>query len=365
MQEELERRLEAVRETMRRRGIDHLLVGPSTDLVYLSGFAVAPSERLTMLIVAQEGTPRLVMPDFELPAVAELPPVFEPVPWSDGDDAAAPVAKLLPGGAPLVAVSGQTHARVRFALEAAAPRARWTDGDAVLAPARMRKSPCEIGALRQASCVADAVLGEIAGWDVVGMTERELVDAIRARLTDHGNDATGSGLAAFGANTAAPHHVPGDRRATAGDAVIVDFGGRHRHYRADVTRTFHMQRQPSAELRRAYEAVREANELAFERVRPGVPAEAIDAAAREHLVRAGYGERFVHRTGHGIGLDVHEPPYIVAGNETRLEEGMAFTIEPGVYVAGAFGVRIEDVVLVTATGAERLNAHPRELTILG
>jgi Xaa-Pro aminopeptidase len=297
--------------------------------------------------------------------VDDLPVVVETIPWSDGDDAAALLASLLPRGGPLTAgLGGQTQARFRFAIERAAPRLRWVDGDALIAPVRLRKSGEEIEALRAASRAADAVLGELVRQGVAGRTERELVDDIRGLLAARGNDPTGSGLAAFGPHSAAPHHVVTDRAAQAGDCVIVDFGGTRRGYRADVTRTLHVG-EPPERFRRVYEVVREANARAIEHVRPGVTAERIDAIAREHIAGAGFGAQFSHRTGHGIGLDVHEPPYLVRGNMTVLESGMAFTVEPGIYLPGEFGVRIEDVVLVTADGGERLNQHTRELRVVG
>jgi Xaa-Pro aminopeptidase len=332
--------------------------------VYLAGFPVKPSERLTLLVLAREGAPLLLLPDFELPSVEDLPVVVETVPWSDGDDAAALIASMLPRGGPVTAgLGGQTQARFRFAIERAASHLRWVDGDALVAPVRLRKSPEEIEALRGASRAADAVLGELVRQGVQGRTERELVDEIRRLLAAGGNDPTGSGLAAFGPHSAAPHHVVTDRAARAGDCVIVDFGGTRHGYRADVTRTFHVG-EPPERFRRVYDVVREANALAVEHVRPGVTAERIDAVAREHIVRAGFGAEFSHRTGHGIGLDVHEPPYLVRDDATVLEQGMAFTIEPGIYLQGEFGVRIEDVVLVNADSGERLNHHTRELQVV-
>jgi Xaa-Pro aminopeptidase len=357
-------RIELVRAELERQDVDCLLVGPSSDLVYLAGFPVKPSERLTLLVLAREGAPLLMLPDFELPSLKDLPLVVEPVPWSDGDDATALIGSMLPRGRSITAaLGGQTQARLRFAVERAAPHLRWIDGDALIAPVRLRKSREEIAALRAASGAADAVLGELVRQGVGGRTERELVDEIRRLLAAHGNDPTGSGLAAFGPHSAAPHHVVTGRPARAGDCVIVDFGGTRHGYRADVTRTYHVG-EPPKRFRRIYEVVREANARAIEHVRPGVTAERIDAVAREHIVDAGFGAHFSHRTGHGIGLDVHEPPYLVRGDATVLEQGMAFTVEPGIYLPGEFGVRIEDVVLVTADGGERLNHHPRELKVV-
>jgi Xaa-Pro aminopeptidase len=361
--DELGERLVRVRAEMARRDMDVLLVGPSADLRYLTGLDLRPSERLTLLVVPADGAPRLVMPRFELPGVSGLPPAIIPLPWDDGEDPAPAVASLL-GRAPLSAgISGQTQLRFRFAIEHTAPHLRWMDGDDVLAPVRARKSAAEIAALREASATADRVLADLAGLAIEGMTERELVARIRVLMAAHGNDPLTSGLAAFGPNSAAPHHESSDRVAAAGDAVIVDFGGARDGYRADVTRTFSVG-PPSAELREAHRVVHAANEATFASVRPGVPAQEIDAIARGYITQAGLGDHFTHRLGHGVGLDVHEPPYLVAGAETRLAEGMVFTIEPGVYAPGRFGVRVEDVVLVTADGAERLNRFDRSLRVV-
>jgi Xaa-Pro aminopeptidase len=360
--EEHARRIDHVRAEMERQGVDYLLVGPSSDLVYLAGFPVKPSERLTLLVLAREGAPLLLLPDFELPSVENLPVDLETVPWVDGEDPAVLLASRLPRGA--AGLGGQTQSRFRFAVERAAPQLRWVDGDSLIAPVRLRKSHEEIESLRAATRAADAVLSEIVRQGVEGRTERELVDDIRDLLAVHGNDPTGSGLAAFGPHSAAPHHVITDRTARAGDGVIVDFGGTCDGYRADVTRTLHVG-EPPDRFRRVYEVVREANARAIEHVQPGVTAERIDAIARQHIIRAGFGAWFLHRTGHGIGLDVHEAPYLVRGDATVLESGMAFTVEPGIYLPGEFGVRIEDVVLVNAGSGERLNRHTHELQVVG
>jgi Xaa-Pro aminopeptidase len=361
--DELARRLDQVRGEMARRGMDVLLVGPSTDLRYLTGLDLHPSERLTLLVLPADGAPRLVIPRFELPVVSGMPPGIEPLPWDDGEDPAAAVAALLGSGRLSAGLSGQTQLRFRFAIEPRVPHVRWMDGDTVLAPVRARKSPAEIEALRAASATADRVLADVVGLPIEGMTERELVTRIRRLIAEHGNDALTSGLAAFGPNSASPHHESGARAAAVGDAVIVDFGGARHGYRADVTRTFSVG-TPSVELLEAHRVVCAANAAAFAAIRPGVAATDVDAVAREVIAGAGLADRFTHRLGHGIGLDVHEPPYLVAGEETVLEAGMVFTVEPGVYVPGRFGVRVEDVVLVTADGAERLNGFDRSLLVV-
>jgi len=195
------------------------------------------------------------------------------------------------------------------------------------------------------------------------MTERELLAEIHRLLIEKGHDTIGGGIVGIGPNGASPHHHVTDTPGAAGDAVVVDFGGARQNYRSDMTRTFHLG-EPSDEFRRVYRIVDESNEAAFQHVRPGVTAQELDAVARDHIAAAGYGAAFLHRLGHGIGLDGHEAPYLVRGDTTVLDEGMTFSIEPGVYLEGRFGVRIEDVVVVTRDGAERLNESTHELQVL-
>jgi Xaa-Pro aminopeptidase len=363
---ELSERLKRVQAQMHEQDVEYLLLGPSSDLLYLTGFETKLSARLTMLVVAREGTPRLVLPDFELPGLASLPTPPEAVTWTDGSDAAALTVSLLSraGRGAKAAVGGQLQTRFLLALMNAGLRAELVQGDVVMEPVRICKTPSELAALRRASAAADAVIDELAELPLEGMTERGLVTEIRRLVSEHGNDPAGTGLAAFGENSAAPHHHSGDRTARRGDAVIADYGGTSSHYRADITRMLHLG-PADDEFRRVYAIADKANQAAFERVGPGVMASEIDAAARDHIAKAGYGEQFLHRTGHGIGLDIHEAPYLVAGNPVELRPGMAFTIEPGIYLEGRFGVRVEDVIIVTEDGAERLNKSTHRVRVLG
>jgi D-alanyl-D-alanine dipeptidase len=362
---EFAERFDRLRAAMRELDIDCLLVGPSTDMVYLIDFPVRQSERMTILVLPAEGQPRLVMPAFELDRIASLPPLFEPAPWEDGDDPAPLLASLLPnrGDGTTIAVGGQMFTHFFLRIQDAAPSTRFVSGDVVLEPVRMRKSPYEVDALRAASAAADAVFEELLALTLVGMSERELLADIHRLLLEKGHDTIGGGIVGAGANGAAPHHGVSDRRLEQGDAVVVDFGGVRSNYRSDITRTFHVG-EPSDEFRKVYAIVDEANKEGFEAVRPGVTAAEIDSRTRNRIDEAGYGPYFLHRTGHGIGLDGHEAPYLVRGDDTVLEEGMTFSIEPGIYLEGRFGVRIEDIVVVTASGAERLNRSTHELQLV-
>jgi D-alanyl-D-alanine dipeptidase len=225
---------------------------------------------------------------------------------------------------------------------------------------RAVKDAEELEALRRAARAADAAFADVLGVRFAGRREVEVAADLAEALRAHGHESVEFTIVGSGPNGASPHHEAGERRIGPGDAVVLDFGGRMAGYCSDITRTV-VVGEPEPELERVHAIVRAAQEAGVRAVRPGVPCEAVDAAARAVIEEAGYGAAFVHRTGHGIGLDVHEPPYIVAGNRTPLEPGMTFSVEPGIYLAGRFGVRIEDIVAVTPDGVERLDQAPRGL----
>jgi Xaa-Pro aminopeptidase len=364
--EEFHGRLDRVRAKMQAEDVDCLLVGPSTDMFYLSGLEARQSERMKILVIPREGDPRFVIPSFETPHLAALPPLFEAAPWQDGDDPARLLASLLPGrgAGQTIAVGAQLHAHFLLRIEGVAPDARYVSAETVLDPVRMRKSPYEVAQLRAASEAADAVFEDLVASEIVGRTEIDVLGDIRRLLVEHGHDGPSlGGIVGFGANGASPHHHAGDRAARAGESVVVDFGGGLAGYRSDITRTFHLG-EPDDEFRRVYEIVDQANQAAFDAARPGTTTTALDRIARDFIAEAGYGEHFLHRLGHGIGLDGHEAPYLVKGDDTELAEGMTFSIEPGIYLEGRFGVRIEDIVVVTDDGADRLNRSTHQLQVV-
>lgn len=227
----------------------------------------------------------------------------------------------------------------------------------------MRKGPEEIDLLRQAGAAVDRVMTRLDGTRFSGKTERELSVEIAAMTVEEGHEASAFSIVASGPSGASPHHEPGDRMIAAGDTVVVDFGGRLQGYHSDITRTFFVG-EPPLRVREVFGVVREAQEAGVAAAGPGVAAQEVDRAARRVIADAGFGRFYLHRTGHGIGLEEHEPPYIVEGNAEPLDPGMAFSVEPGIYLPGEFGIRIEDVVLATADGAERLNEAPRDLHLV-
>jgi Xaa-Pro aminopeptidase len=232
-----------------------------------------------------------------------------------------------------------------------------------MAQLRIRKEPGEVERLRRAGAAADRVALRLREERFSGRTERELARIVAEMTVDEGHDLAAFSIVAAGPDGASPHHEPGDRVVAAGDAVVVDFGGSLDGYHSDTTRCFHVG-PPSAAVLAVHEVVRQAQEAGVAAVAPGVAAEEIDRAARDVIEDAGYGDAFIHRTGHGIGLEVHEEPYLVAGNDQILDTGMAFSVEPGIYLPGSFGIRIEDIVVVGDAGAERLNESRRDLGIV-
>jgi Xaa-Pro aminopeptidase len=248
-------------------------------------------------------------------------------------------------------------------LQEALEDARFVSASGVLGPMRSVKDDQELGLLRRAARAADESFRRIVQTRLEGKTERDVADQLGELLVQMGHEKAAFTIVGGGPNAASPHHEPGGRTIQGGDAVVMDFGGRVGGYCSDITRTVVI-RQPPREFDHVYEVVMEAQDRAFRAVKPGVPAEEIDRAAREVIEQAGFGDLFVHRTGHGIGLEVHEDPYLVAGNREPLRPGMCFSIEPGIYLPGRFGVRIEDIVTVTEEGAQRLNHAQRDLQVV-
>jgi len=345
-------------------GLGGILVAPGPDLTYLTAYTPPPLERLTLLVLSTGADPTLVMPTLERPLAesAAGAPGLTMLDWRDGrDDPYGIVAAMLGSGR--YAVTDRTWASHLLALQRAAPDRSFVAGSEAVPLLRAVKDADEIQRLRAVANGADAAFADVIELPFAGRAETDVAAELDRLLREHGHQRVDFTIVGSGPNAASGHHEPGERRIEAGDAVVMDFGGVRDDYCSDITRTVFVG-EPSREEREVYAIVRAAQQAAFEAVRPGVAAEEVDRAARAVITDAGYGERFVHRTGHGIGLEIHEPPYIVEGNRTPLEAGMTFSDEPGIYLEGRFGVRIEDQVAVTAQGAERLNEASRELTIV-
>ncbi|MFC7137402.1 M24 family metallopeptidase [Halobaculum litoreum] len=363
------RRLDAARERLAGADADALVLFPSTNLTYLTGHDEHPSERHFLLFVVADADPVFLVPELAGEQVRAGTPVADVRTWSDDEDPVAAVEAVaedlaLANDAPHVLVDDTMHARFTQDLRRVLPDATWGLASDALADLRAIKDDAEVAALRHAGEAADAVVRDLRemGDEVVGMTETELARLIEDRLEVHGGTGVSfETIVGSGPNGAMPHHTHGDRVIEAGDPVVLDFGTRVDGYPSDQTRTLVFgDAEPPEGFREVHRVVREAQEAAVEAVEPGVTVGAIDAAARDAIAEAGYGDAFVHRTGHGVGLDVHEEPYVVAGGEREVEAGMVFSVEPGVYRPDEFGVRIEDLVVVTDDGCVRLNRTDRD-----
>jgi Xaa-Pro aminopeptidase len=342
-------------------GLDAIVVGPSPDLAYLTGYDAIPLERPTLLVLRPEHDPALLVPELERARAidAGAGAIVELVGWRDGSDPYEATSALLPSGGQ-VGLSDRIWGAHVLGLQAAAPALTCASASGVLARLRARKDPDELDALRRAGAAADAAFDDIRALPFAGRTERQVADDLRRLLVERGHDTAEFAIAASGPNSASPHHEPTDRAIGNGDSVVLDFGGTIEGYFSDTTRTVIVGELPDG-FEDVFALVHEAQEAGVKAVRPGVPIQEVDRAARRVIHGGGFGERFIHRTGHGIGRDVHEPPYAVEGDETPLEPGMTFSVEPGIYLEGRFGVRIEDIVAVTEDGVERLNRSDRAL----
>ena len=364
-------RLESVRQRLTAQGIDYLALVPGFNLRYLTGMDFVLLERPFIIFIPADETaePVLVIPELEAPTW-KRGAHFEAriFAWDDEsgpDEAMRQASEALPGMRTLAV----EHLRMRVLehdlISRFAPDVHIVKGEAVLDPLRMRKDASEIASLRRAVEVAEAALEEVVSSLSPGLTEREICNRLTsAMLLGGGETVPIEPIVLSGPRSALPHGRPGERRVETGEILLIDFVMTVNGYHSDITRTFVAGQEPSGRLREVYAAVRAANEAGRAAVRPGVTCQDVDRVTRQVLVDAGLGEHFIHRTGHGLGLDVHEEPGIVEGNDMPLEEGMVFTVEPGVYLEGWGGVRIEDDVVVTEDGCETLTTFSRELRVV-
>jgi len=354
-------------------GADVILITPGPDLEYFIGHSVGSHERLTSLVVPASGEPSLLVPTLERPGWAGTPAEDLGIAistWTDGQDPYRALADLLPAGCRVFAVDYHMPAVHALNAQAIVPGSELTLAGEAIAELRMRKTPDEVDQLAAAGAAIDRVQRRIQEWLTAGRTENEVAADIARAIVDEGHARPDFVIVGSGPNGASPHHEASDRVIEPGDVVVIDIGGpMPSGYFSDCTRTYVVApdggRTIAPKIEEVYGVVRRAQEAGVAAVRPGVTAESIDKAARSVIEQAGYGEYFITRTGHGIGLEVHEHPYMVAGNTTPLEPGMAFSVEPGIYLPGEFGVRIEDIVVVGENGPVLMNTAPTTLTIVG
>ena len=362
-------RLDRVRAAMAEQGVDVLLLSVGPDLPWLIGYEAMPLERLTMLVLPRDGEATLVVPRLEAPRVVERSDVFTIRPFEEAIDPVRLVVDLV-GAADTVGIGDRTWARFVVDLQAQLSASSWRKASEVTGPLRAVKDQAEVAALRRAAAAADRVAAQLQGGQIplVGRTEAEVSADIGRRLLDEGHQRVNFAIVAGGPNAASPHHEADERVIQAGEVVLCDFGGTMTTdggagYCSDITRCVSIG-EPPAEVTEAYAVLHEAQQAAVAAATVGTSCEAVDAAARRIIEAAGYGERFFHRTGHGIGVEEHEDPYVVAGNTTALVPGHAVSVEPGIYTAGAWGLRLEDIVVATADGPDPLNRADHSLIVI-
>lgn len=354
-------RIARAQELIADAGIDWLLIGPSADLIYLSDYDAHGSERLNLLMIPAEGSPSLVVPTLESFLVGKAGELAALHPWNDGENPIDLVKSII-GAEPgkRIAVGNHLWSAFLLRIQNALPGNAWEEAVPILRSMRMNKDGIEEQKLFEAARRTDEAWEEfLTSGPISGLTETEAMTRL-ATITEARGVKNVWGICASGPNSASPHHHTGDRVIQPGDAVIFDWGGEYEHYFSDVTRTTFIG-EPTEEFVRVYDIVRAANQATLDAVKPGVSLQELDRAARTLITDAGYGPAFLHRVGHGLGMEVHEEPYLVEGNELPLEVGMVFSDEPGIYLEGKFGVRIEDSVICTPEGGKRLNEATRDL----
>ncbi|MHB1923634.1 MAG: M24 family metallopeptidase [Acidimicrobiales bacterium] len=363
-------RMDRVRSAMAAAGVDALLLSLGADLPWLTGYEAMPLERLTMLVLPSDGAGTLVVPRLEAPRVREDADLFALRPWAETEDPFALVAGLV-GGRRCLAVSDRAWSSALLRLQSDLPHATWAPSSVVTGPVRAVKDEAEVACLRAAAQAADRVAVALQAGEVplIGRTEAAVSAEIGARLRAEGHSRVNFAIVGSGPNSASPHHEPGERVINPGEMVVCDFGGTLSldggpGYCSDITRTV-VTGPPTAEMTDLYDVLHGAQAAAVAAAVSGATCQDVDRAARRPITEAGYGDAFIHRTGHGIGLEEHEDPYVVEGNATPLAPGHAFSVEPGIYLAGRFGARLEDIVVAAEGGPDPLNRADHGLAEVG
>ncbi|MFI1678350.1 M24 family metallopeptidase [Streptomyces sp. NPDC020607] len=358
-------RMERAAATAADAGLAGLLVAPGPDLVWLTGYRpTADTERLTLLVLAAGQDPVLVVPTLEAPDAARAvgASALTLRDWTDGKDPYAVTAPLMDVSGRF-GVSDNAWAMHLLGFQQTLPDTSYVSLTQALPMLRAVKDEAELERLAAAGAAADAAYEEIQKVSFAGRRETDVAADLADLLRRFGHSQVDFTVVGSGPNGANPHHEAGDRVIERGDMVVLDFGGLLHGYGSDTSRTVHVG-EPTAEEQRVHDVVREAQAAGCAAVRPGAACQDIDRAARDVITEFGYGEYFIHRTGHGIGVTTHEPPYMIEGEERPLVPGMCFSVEPGIYLPGRFGVRIEDIVTVTEDGGRRLNTTAREMAIV-
>ena len=362
-------RLSRVRGLMAEQGVDVLLLSVGADLPYFCGYEAMPLERLTMLVVSRDGDARLVVPRLEAPRVVERPSVFDVVSWDETDDPIE-LARSLIGSVTTAAIGDHTWAGFLVDLMKVLPAVEFRRASELTSPLRSVKDAAEVESLRAAAAAADRVAADLqaGGIELVGRTEAQVSAELGRRLLAEGHQRVNFAIVAAGDNAASPHHEPGERVIQPGEVVLCDFGGTMMDadgvgYCSDITRCVHVG-EPPADLADAYDVLFEAQAAQVAAAVVGQACQEVDRVGRAMIAEAGFGGNFIHRTGHGIGTEAHEDPYIVEGNCLELRPGHAFSIEPGIYLPGRWGLRLEDIVVANADGPDNLTDSDHRLAVI-
>lgn len=364
------KRLNRAREKMAADGVDVLLLSVGSDLPYFCGYEAMPLERLTMLVVPRDAEATLVVPALEAPRVRPRREVFTMRPWAEHENPISLVTTLM-GAAKSAAVGDHMWSGFLVDLISALPTTNFRRASSITSGLRSQKDPEEIRRLRAASRAVDEIASRLQSGEIplIGKTEAEVSAELGRQIIAEGHDRVNFAIVATGTNAASPHHEAGSRVISEGEALLCDFGGTMIGddgvgYCSDITRCVWLGSEPDHQYLEAYAILHDAQAAALKAATVGTPAEEVDRAARERIAAAGYGDCFIHRTGHGIGVDAHEDPYIVEGNQTPLGAGNVFSIEPGIYVPGQWGMRLEDIVVATEAGPESLNSADHQLAVV-
>lgn len=363
-------RIQKLQTAMQAQGVALTLLAGTDQMRYLSGWREGGHERFVGLFVPAQGEPAFVVPAMNAPQAQKTPLGLSHVRGWEDQNGWHPDAQALFTGYGIQAgdtilVDDELLSVHLLGLQSLFPSLQFAPAGDLMASLRQSKTTAEIAHMDEAARLIDLVFEETLGQLREGMTELELAECVLNFTRAHGSAPSFTPLICFGANCALPHHHTGNTRLQKGDTVIIDIGCLSEHYASDITRTVCFGTPRDPEVQKVYQIVYEAHWAARNHARPGVSCESVDSAAREVITKAGYGEAFLHRTGHGIGISTHEPPYIVAGNSLPLQEGMCFSVEPGIYLSGRFGVRIENIVTVTSDGVRSVNVdQPAQIRIV-
>ncbi len=365
MQSEHQKRIEKAQKEMQHRDVASMFIAPGSNLFYLTGIRAMSSERIYLFHVPASGKPTLLLPTFERLGAEDSGVDAEILEWSDATGSDDATKQLISEAKGAMAVDDQLWSAFLLDLQALTPNAKWSKASEIMRELRSRKSPEEVQILREAAAIADKTFAELTAQEFSGRKESEIASEIQRLLMLHGQEKMQFGIVGSGENGAKPHHEASERVIQPGDAIVLDFGGTYKSYQSDMTRMAVVKGGAlDPDFEKVHDIVNRANAAAHDAVYVGAKCGDVDHAARNVIEEAGYGEYFTHRTGHGIGIDIHEHPYIRQGSREVLDEGMAFSIEPGIYLPGRFGVRIEDIAVCTAAGSENINLSSHAITFV-